>query len=300
MSELEIMMPESTGELCLALKESDEYTYLLSGGTDLMLKLRNHPSRFKKIIDLSGLKELQGIYIFNKNVIIGAMSTLTEISESKIVRESFPSLSMAAGAVGSTQIRNRGTFAGNVANSSPCADTATALLAYDARLKVVNGEGEIKWCSVDEIMVGMGKNSLNRDEAILECSLSIKANKSVSAFKKLGSRKAVSISKLNLCVAFEIDDELKIISSSVAVGSLGPKAFRCYELEGALRGRILNGDVYSVMTDFLTELVEKSIAGRSSMPYKRNAIKGLLQDALDDIFSSLELNGGEKNYDEKL
>lgn len=279
-------MPETLPELSEALAKNDSKTAIIAGSTDFMIKYRNHPERFNRIIDLSGLLLAKGICEHKEWITIGALVTHTEIEESALIKKYFPALAIAAGQVGSTQIRNRGTIAGNIANASPCADTVPPLMAYEATLKIVNGKGELMTRTVDEVLVGMGKNTLAMDEVILEIEIPKEKAFMVSAFSKLGSRKAVSISKLNLCIGLDIGEKEMITKAHVCVGSLGPKAFRVPEVENLCTGQSLNSEFVEKLAEAMSMAVEKAIKGRGSMSYKRRAIKGLVEDVLNDLFKA--------------
>lgn len=290
LSFLNYHMPTSIDELSAQLTKNDSYTGIIAGGTDFMIKLRNHPERFNRIIDISGIATLKSIVENSHEIVIGALVTLTEIEESNLIKLHMPALAMAAGKVGSTQIRNRGTIAGNIANASPCADTVPPLMAYDAQLKVMDSRGIISIRTVDEVLIGMGKNTLANDEVIVEIIIPKSKKVNLSAFEKLGSRKAVSISKLNLCIGLEYDSDKVVTDARICVGSLGPKAFRVLDVEALCKGYKLGEDLQEAITLAMVEEVEKAIKGRSSMPYKRRAIKGLVEDVFSKLMMTLNSN----------
>ncbi len=118
----------------------------IAGGTDLMVALTGElgepPS---SIVDLWGIEALRGIAIDGDGLVLGALTTYTEIRRSPLCREHAPALVEAAATIGAAQIQNRGTLGGNVANASPAGDTLPVLLAADARfvLGSVRGEREV-------------------------------------------------------------------------------------------------------------------------------------------------------------
>lgn len=287
-------MPTSVETLSTLLYENDSNTGIIAGGTDFMIKLRNHPERFNRIIDISGIKSLKNITENAQEIVIGALVTLTTIEESKIIKKHVPALSIAASKVGSTQIRNRGTIAGNIANASPCADTVPPLMAYDAMLKIMDGKGNFSLRTIDEVLIGMGKNTLANDEIILEIIIPKNSEVQISAFEKLGSRKAVSISKLNMCIGLGYTEDKRITKARICVGSLGPKAFRVTEAEELCLNLKIDQDLQETLKIAMVNEVEKAIRGRSSMPYKKRAIKGLVEDVLINLLmtSNISDNGG--------
>src|SRR4029077_757012 len=95
-----------------------------------------------RMLDLSRLAELRGIAVDGDAVVLGALTTYTEIRQSGVCREHLPALVEAAATIGAAQIQNRGTLGGNIANASPAGDTLPVLLALDAAIVVGGPRGE--------------------------------------------------------------------------------------------------------------------------------------------------------------
>src|SRR5919204_6042667 len=115
----------------------------IAGGTDVMVQITGElgPAP-ERMIDLSRLDELRGMALDRGLLIIGALTTYTDIRRSAICREHLPSLVEAAATIGAAQIQNRGTIGGNIANASPAGDTLPVLLATDAVILVGGQRGE--------------------------------------------------------------------------------------------------------------------------------------------------------------
>ncbi len=288
MREVAYHMPNNIETLERILTESKKPLGIVAGGTDFMIKYRAHPDRYEALLDISGVKELSKIIETDEYIHIGSLVTLTEVSESSVIQIWCPALSKAAGMVGSTQIRNRGTVAGNIANASPCADTAPPLMAYDAKVKTYHPEHGVRIKTVDDVMVGMGKNMLLANEVILGVIIPKIRERKREGFMKVGSRKAVTISKLNLCIVLILDEKNIVVDARVAIGSLGPKAFRIEKAEALLSGQTCERALLTELSNALSEQVVSSISGRSSMPYKRQAVKGLADDVLTQILAERE------------
>ncbi|QVK19881.1 xanthine dehydrogenase family protein subunit M [Mycoplasmatota bacterium] len=208
------------------LKETSEFlvskgnvAMISAGSTDVLVhtQKRGFPNY---IVSLNQIQDLNYVNVDKNEVRIGSLTTLTEISESQIIIEKFPALSKAAGQVGSPQIRNRATIAGNLCNASPAADTAPALLVYDAKLKIFN-QGNERIVELSEFFVGPGKTILENGDIVIEIILPIQ-KKSVSSFVKIGKRKALEISIMSMAMSVEIENNI-IKSAKVACGSVAPK-----------------------------------------------------------------------------
>jgi len=113
----------------------------LAGGTDLMVLLEAGNLPHKNYVNIWNLRELRGIEVTESQVMLGALTSYTEVQEHPILQEEFPMLCEAARETGGIAIQNRGTLGGNIVNASPAADSPPALLAYDAELELVSKTG---------------------------------------------------------------------------------------------------------------------------------------------------------------
>src|SRR5688572_21022514 len=126
-------------------------------------ELREPPDR---MLDLWRLQELRGIALDGRAIVLGALTTYTEIRRSALCREHLPALVEAAATIGAAQIQNRGTIGGNLANASPAGDTLPVLLATDAELTVGSGRGQ-RVIPVGAFFTGYRETALEPDELIV-------------------------------------------------------------------------------------------------------------------------------------
>jgi carbon-monoxide dehydrogenase medium subunit len=274
--------PKDLGQLGELLAGADGTMRLIAGGTDLTLYVRSHPEEKLHLVDISHLEELHGIGISGDFLEIGAVETFDELEKSTLVREQARSLALASSQVGSPQIRNRGTLGGNVANASAAADCIPALCSLGAKAVIEDADGKQETLPVERIILGMGKTVIGPERFIRSFRIPMK-DRLYSDFAKVGSRKAVTISKLNLALAGRIDSG-KLLEPCIFVGSVSSRPTRAREAEEALAGS--DGSISSkeAFLDALTDLIERTIPTRASMPYKRRAVRGLG----DDIWTRLE------------
>jgi CO/xanthine dehydrogenase FAD-binding subunit len=277
---MKYFMPETINQLIMALKEKDNNTYLCAGGTDLMIRLRNAGCYHFSIIDLTKLHDIKQIEEKDGKIVIGASVTMTRLEKSEVIRENIEALAKAASMVGSTQTRNQGTIGGNIANAAQCADTMPVLFAYDANAVIINDEGVTRRCPVDELVVGLEKNSLGDKEVILY--FEIEKSKDCSGFSKIGARKAVTISKVNACLKTTIIKGI-IEKPIVYLGSVGVKASKAPLIEEILLGqKILEIDEDKLRIAVESQ-IESNIPNRSSKHYKKSAAFGILMDIINDL-----------------
>jgi carbon-monoxide dehydrogenase medium subunit len=144
---------------------------LLAGGTDLIIRLRDGSVRAHTVIDLKHMAELdEAIRERDGQLVIGARTTMTDIAADERIASEFTALAEAAAVVGSVQIRNRATLAGNICNASPAADTAPALLVYGARV-VATGPTGTRTIPIDGFFVRSGVTTLAPDELVSSIEL---------------------------------------------------------------------------------------------------------------------------------
>ena len=272
--------PKNISDLSVALKDKCENTFIIAGGTDLTIKFVKEDIYDFNIIDLSKIQELKTIEVKEDMIKIGSGVTMTEIEENPELQEIIPSLATAASMVGSTQIRNRATIGGNIANAAQCGDTLPVLFAFDAKLKILNSQNDYKYENVKDFVLGINKTTLKADE-IIE-SIEIDRTHQLSSFSKVGSRKTVTIAKLNCCGKFLLDEENYIKDVTIYMGAIGVKPVKADLIENNLIGKRL-GHMGGELEDAIVAQIEKAIPDRSSKHYKKIAALGLIQDMLNNL-----------------
>ncbi|HEY6634666.1 MAG TPA: FAD binding domain-containing protein, partial [Acidimicrobiia bacterium] len=177
---------------------SAEGAMALSGGTDLLVAIRHRKSRPRVVVDLKTVDEI-GDDISNDGttVWIGGRVVMRQIIEDANLSSQFPALVAAARVVGSVQIRNRATIAGNLCNASPAADTAPPLIAYSAVVAVSGPDGE-RVVPVDAFFTGPGKTVLGSGEVVTSVGLPLPDGPVGSAFARVTRRRGVDLASVNL------------------------------------------------------------------------------------------------------
>ena len=152
--------PSSLAEAVKLL--ADPEAKALSGGQTLLPALKHRLNRPSSLVDLTGIAEMKGIRREGDTLVVGALSRHADIQDSDVVRQAIPALARMAGHLGDTQVRNRGTIGGSLANNDPAADYPAAALALGARF--VTDRREI---GADEFFQGMFTTALEPDELVV-------------------------------------------------------------------------------------------------------------------------------------
>lgn len=281
-NEIEVHRPQDLPTAVKLLNR--ENCKILAGGTDLLQdkKFKNTTS----LVDISGLKELNFIKKTDSHVEIGALTSFKDIEESEIIKNYVAGLNMAAREFGSPQIRSRATIGGNLGNNSPAADSVPVLMAHEARIKIIKPD-------LTEKTLDIADYCRNTEMKCLIKSLEIphSPEKKLSYFDKLGTKKSVTIARLNLACLVLFHDGKKIDKCRIFLGALGKTPVRAREAEKIFCQSGLNdfSQAKIELQKALKKLVDSSIPGRYSQPYKRSAVQGLGQDLLQAMKERLEL-----------
>jgi CO/xanthine dehydrogenase FAD-binding subunit len=201
----------------------------LAGGTDLIIRLRDGSTAPRFVIDVKGITELDDtIREADGALRIGARTVMTDIAADERIRRVFPALAEAASVVGSVQIRNRATLAGNICNASPAADTAPALLVYGARV-VVSGPAGTRTIPIDDVFVRSGITTLARGELLLAIELPLPTGPRGSVHLRRTRRRGHDLASVTLTCAVSPDGVTRL-----GYGSLGPRPLLVTDETGVL------------------------------------------------------------------
>ena len=202
---------------------------LLAGGTDLIIRLRDGSMRPKTVVDVKGIAELDGhIRERDGHLRIGARAVMTDILADERIRRDFAALAEGAAVVGSAQIRNRATLAGNICNASPAADTAPALLVYDARV-VAAGPGGTRTIPIDDFFVRSGVTTLAAGELVTAVELPLPDGPRGAVHVRRTRRRGHDLASVTLACAVSFDG-----STRIAYGSVGPRPVLVTDATGVL------------------------------------------------------------------
>jgi xanthine dehydrogenase small subunit len=257
----------------LANSTTDATITPIAGGTDVMVRITGEigdpPTR---MVDLSRLGELRGVAVEGTRVVLGALTTYTEIRRSSVCREHLPALVEAAGTIGAAQIQNRGTLGGNIANASPAGDTLPVLLALDATIVVGGARGE-RTIPADAFWVAYRRTALAPDELILRIEIPLAAGRE-TRFRKVGTRRAQAISKVVMALSWrEAAASPGIVWDDVrlALGSVADRPVRAPTTEAVLTGAAPSPETADAAADALAAEIMPIDDVRATADFRRAA-----------------------------
>lgn len=238
------------------------------------------PARY---VSLWHLKELRGIEVTANEIVLGALTTYTDILGSTVLQAECPLVCRAARETGGVATQNRGTIGGNLANASPAADTPPALLVYDASVDLVSVRG-VRRVAYDRFHLGYKQMDLAPDELIRSIRLARGRGGWIQTWRKVGTRRAQAISKICLAAALETAGTA-IRDVRIAFGSVAPTVVRASRAEAAARGRHLDSDVIAACCDALAQDIAPIDDLRSSARYRMRVARNLLADFVTSAIS---------------
>lgn len=233
----QVTIARSLDEALAALASDGAPTHVLAGGTDLMVELHTGRTRPERIVDVWKVGELRGVHEEAGGLRLGALSTCAELLRDARVAAHAPLLVAACREVGAEQIQARATLGGNLGTASPAADLNPALVALGARVRLRSRRGA-REVPVDEFLCGYRKTLRERDELIEAVLVPTRPANERQLWRKVGTRRAQSISKLTVAVALAFEGE-RVSAVRGAAGSVGPRTLRLATLERELVGRTL-------------------------------------------------------------
>ena len=232
----ELYSAKSVPEVCDLLAKYGDKARLLAGGTDLMV-LINRRLLLPPVIVYIGNCGLSYIKQDGGSLVIGAGTTFTEIVKSDLVNQQAPVLARAVKLAGSSAIRNAATLGGNLANASPAADGAVALLALGTTLKLVSKAGE-RLVDCADYFIGSGQTVLRPDELLQEVIIPAQPAGVKMGYRKLGQRKAEICAVASVAIVIEAMNG-SYGKATIAMGSVAPKPIlikAAAQLAGQKRG----------------------------------------------------------------
>lgn len=274
---------ESVQDVCTALAEHGDKIRILAGGTDLMVQIHEKDqkwSHIEQILDITSLeKELRYITADEECIHIGALSTHTDIETSEVIRKFLPFLGEACATVGSPQIRNRGTLGGSICNASPAADPLTPLVAAGAKVVIAGTEGT-REVGIKEFYLGKGKVDLEKGEFVKEFTVAKLPENAKTVFVKLGRRKALAISRLNVSIMLCTGEDGVITDAKLSPGCIFSTPDRVEAAEKVLIGEKPSKELFAKAGKAVSEEMIARTGIRWSTEYKQPAVEGIVEEAL--------------------
>lgn len=271
----------------------NENAEVISGGTDVLIRVREGRDAGKALVSIKNIEEIKGVKMLeNGDLFIGAGTSFTHITSDPLIQKHLLMLGEAVDTVGGPQIRNMGTIGGNICNGATSADSAASIRALEAIVHLVGPEGE-REVPISEFYTGPGKTVRKWNEVCTGFRIPRENYEGWSGkYIKYGKRKAMEIATLGCAAMVKLSEDKKtILDCRLAYGVAAPTPIRCEKAEESLKGADIHDEkrIEEYVNIALTEVNPRS-SWRASKEFRLQIIATLAKRALEE---AIRLQGGE-------
>ncbi len=266
--------PSTTKEAAALIKRERGKAFVLAGGTDLMVRMKIGLIEPDLVVDIKHISAMQSIKKSASGFRVGAAVSAAKMGENNALKKAWPGVVEAANLIGSDQIQNRCTIAGNLCNASPAADAVPALIAAGAKVNIV-GPQRRRTVAVEKVITGPGTTSLAKGEIVEAITLPKRLPKSGDAYLRFIPRSDMDIAVVGAGVGLTLDNNGVIKSARVALGAVAPTPLLVAAAAKAIVGTKLNKAALEKLTVACTAACDPIDDMRGTVEF-RTEIAGVL------------------------
>ena len=269
-------------------------TRIISGGSDVLIKIREGKMAGTSLVCIRDIQELKGITVKeNGDIWIGAGTTFSHITGDPVIQERIPVLGEAVDQVGGPQVRNIGTIGGNICNGAVSADSVPTVFSYNSLLRIVNKDKE-RIVPVRGFYLGPGKVKLERGDILTHVIIPAEEYQGYQGhYIKYSMRKAMDIATLSCSVVSRIQDEI-LEDVRITFGVAAPVPWRCTETENLLKGKKITEELYQELEDSIRSEINPRDSWRASRAFRIQIAGEIAKRALEKTVE-LAADGQRKN-----
>lgn len=271
-------------EDAVALLAADENARVLSGGTDLLVRLRLGHIAPSSIIDIKKIDGMRAITREDGGFRIGAAVSGAQMSEHTDLCAIWPGVVEATDLIGSTQIQGRATAVGNLCNAGPAADSVPALIAASAMVHIVGPNGA-RDVAVQDIPTGPGKTSLAQGELVTSLFLPDRGANSADAYLRFIPRTEMDIAVVGCGVSLTLDDDATITQARVSLGAVAPVVLLVAQAADAIVGTQLDDRALDALARAASAAANPIDDKRGTIAFRKDVSGVLAQRAAKIAYS---------------
>ena len=276
----EYQTPQSLDEALSVLARHEGRARVIAGGTDLALQAANGELDLACAVDLTRIPALAAIALDGADVVIGACATHAQVAADALVRQHAALLASACAAVGSPQIRNVGTIAGNIVTAQPAADSVIALLALDARVEILGPTGR-RQAPLAEMFLGPGRSAVDPSrEIVTSVRFPCLGASQHGAYARLARRRALALPMLAVAAVVSVTQG-RFDWARIALGPVAPTPFRSNRAEASLASAPATAQSIARAAQLASEEAQpRSSALRGTREYRKEMVQVLVRRVL--------------------
>jgi len=287
MMPFEYRTPKNLKEVHASLKEFGTDAKLISGGTALVIMMKQRLVRPSCLVSLRSVRGLNGIEVKDGGLSIGGLATHRDVETSSLVRRRLPVLSETYHHVATIRVRNTASVGGGLAHADPNQDPPPTLIALGATVKATSANGS-RVIPLDEFFTDYYETVLNPDEIITEVFVPKLPPNSGSAYLKFLPRTADDYATVSAAAVLTLDKSKKTISDvRIALGSVGTTPIRAKDAEALLRGQPVKPEAFREAAEKAKEAVDPVTDFRGSAGYKKEMAGVFVRRALEKALASI-------------
>ncbi len=284
--QFEYLAPASIGEACNLLLELGEGAKVMAGATDLIPPMKDKAIIPEYLIDLKKIPGLDYLeYDETEGLKIGALTTLRTLETSPLVKEKNPAVAHAAKVVASTQIRMKGTMAGNICNASPSCDSAPNLLAQGAKI-LVQGPNSERVIKIEDFFLGVKRTSLEPGEIVTGIVIPPLKENEAAAYIKHAVRKAMDLAIIGVAVKIKAENGI-CTDAKIALGAVAATPIRAPKAEEAMTGKELTDEVIVKASEEAMNSCNPISDIRASKEYRKDMVRVFTKRAIKQAMEQL-------------
>lgn len=266
---------------------------IIAGGTDLVLDIQSGKHQAECLVDITGIPELGEIRLDGGLISIGAAITHNQAASDPLIKARAYALAKASHSVGSHQIRNCSTIAGNVVNGQPAADSAVALAALGGQAEVQGPEGTEVF-PMEQLYAGFGKSTVDSTSSLVTRVIVPAAGPGEgSGYARLEQRKALALPMLCVAAFLRVEDGM-VRGCRIAMAPVGVGPVRAAAAEQYLTGKEASGETFKEAGKLaLADANPRDSLIRGSKRYREDVLPVMVERALKEAFLDT-LKGGKE------
>jgi carbon-monoxide dehydrogenase medium subunit len=273
--------PTTLEETLHLLSELGGNAKVLAGGTDVLVRMKLKVDKPKHLISISRVPGMDSIIPRNgHSVTVGGGVSAAGLSRNELMQDRFSPLALAAGRLGAPMIRNRATIGGNIVNARPAADLPPACMVLNGILKVKSASSE-REIPINDFFRGPGETLLEPNELLVSINMETPPPWSGGSYIKLGARKTLEISMVNVAVMVTLQGPDGIITDArIALGAVAPTPVRAFAAEELVIGEKPSDELFQRAGEVGVGMCSPITDHRGTMEYRCMMIEVLVKRCL--------------------
>ncbi|MGB2985468.1 MAG: xanthine dehydrogenase family protein subunit M [Phycisphaerae bacterium] len=277
--DIELHQPTALKEAVVMMGRYAPDARLLAGGTDLLVDLKTGRVRVGHLVSINRIDALRGVSGIGGSLRIGALTTVTELGASPLVREQFPAVLDATSQMAAPQIRNVATVGGNIASAVPCADLPPILTVMNASVVLWSAKGQ-RNVPLDAFFVGP-RETIRRDDEVLTAVLVPKPPPGFgAAYARFALRDGNAIAVAAVAASLWLTDHNTVRDARIVLGAVAPIPMLVGSARSMLIGQAPDEEVFRQAATAAMEASEPISDVRGSADFRRELVGVLTRRAL--------------------